>query len=56
MNLYPGVADLLRPVRCVAMPRAPRVGAPRGTMHVRCDEGTLRISDGGLESPESLQA
>jgi hypothetical protein len=36
---YPQVEDLLRPVLRVAMPRAPRLYAPGGTVHVvaRCN-------------------
>ena len=39
MKPYPLIDDLLRPVLRVAMPRAPRVIAPGGTMHVvaRCN-------------------
>ena len=39
MKPYPLVDDLPRPVRRVAMPRAPRLAAPGGTVHVvaRCN-------------------
>jgi REP-associated tyrosine transposase len=39
VNPYPLIDDLLRPVLRVAMPHAPRVIAPGGTMHVvaRCN-------------------
>ena len=39
MKPYPLVEDLLRPLRRVAMPRAPRLVAPGGTVHVvaRCN-------------------
>ncbi len=39
MKSYPLVDDLLRPVLRVAMPRAPRLSAPGGTVHVvaRCN-------------------
>ena len=38
MKPYPLVDDLLRPVRRVAMPRAPRLAAPGATVHgvARC--------------------
>ena len=36
---YPRVSDMLEPVRRVAMPRAPRLVVPGGTVHVvaRCN-------------------
>ena len=39
MKPYPRVEELLGPVQRVAMPRAPRLVAPGGTVHVvaRCD-------------------
>jgi len=39
MKSYPLAEDLVRPVLRVAMPRAPRLVAPRGTVHVvaRCN-------------------
>lgn len=46
MKRYPVVDDLLRPVLRVAMPRAPRLVAPGGTVHVvaRCNNREFYIT------------
>ena len=48
MKPYPLVDDLLRPVRRVAMPRAPRLYTPGATIHVvaRCNNREFYFTTG----------
>ena len=46
MKMYPRAEDLIQPLPRVAMPRAPRLQVPGGTMHVvaRCNNREFSFS------------
>jgi hypothetical protein len=46
VKLYPLVDEIIRPVLWVGMPRAPRLNAPGGTMHLVARRGTQRAVGG----------